>query len=133
MLYYFLGFYSCPPGQEVIDGVCFPVTDCSISRCDHGYCVVSNDMWRCVCDEGWFGRTCSEGATVLPPGSSVGISSGAIAAIIVSVLAVICEYEFYSTSIVFQYIGNGRSEVLYQGKVKFQENPTLRHSDPFQF
>ena len=88
----------CPFGEKLEGGICVPITDCSIPRCNFGYCVVTSDgMWRCVCDEGYTGVDCNEPAAVGQP-YVVSITEGAIAAIVICLLVLLCElfYVFYN-------------------------------------
>ena len=49
------------------NGVCVPITDCSIPRCVWGDCVLVSDpdnpgelIWSCNCYSGWTGVHCNE-------------------------------------------------------------------------
>ncbi|KAK2150770.1 hypothetical protein LSH36_390g02109 [Paralvinella palmiformis] len=58
----------CPEGQMFDqNGVCVPITDCSIPRCVWGDCVLVSDpdnpgelIWSCNCYSGWTGVHCNE-------------------------------------------------------------------------
>ncbi len=69
--------------------VCTAVTDCSSSPCVNGDCIdMPNGNHECQCYNGWSGPTCN----VLQQVTSVGISTGVIIAIVVSLLVLLCKY-----------------------------------------
>ena len=98
-----------------MNGACVPVTDCSIPRCNHGYCVVSDGLWRCICDEGWTGPDCNEPAAVGDMEYQVSITEAALAAILLCLLVLLCKSK-YSLSFEVDH----HSRILRMTRMQFE-------------
>jgi hypothetical protein len=80
---------SCINDDERVDGdVCVLITDCSLPRCDNGFCIVVDGNWQCDCYDGWQGEQCD---AVMPVYGAVGASlaNSAIAAIVVCIIVLL--------------------------------------------
>ena len=95
----FLNLFSCPEGEMFDEnGVCVPITDCSIPRCVWGDCVLVPDpdnpgelIWRCNCYEGWTGVHCNETDPVFVSTMAT-VSTGWISSVTAALLLLLSKY-----------------------------------------
>ena len=87
----------CPDPEETEQGdVCVAITDCSIPRCENGFCIIVDGVWRCDCDPGWNGETCdSQGPPHPPvPAAAASFITEGIITIVICLAVLLSEYSF---------------------------------------
>ena len=98
-------FPRCSDPKETEQGdECVTITDCSIPRCENGFCIVVDGLWRCDCDPGWSGEACDSEGPGGPLAATASFATAGIIAIVVCLAVLLSEYSFTVHSAWVSYV-----------------------------